>query len=55
MASELVVLVVLEPGKMSDGVFSMTADLTITLGSASTKTVSETIVVVSIIDSDYDF
>ena len=37
---------------MSDGVFDMTAHLTITLGSASTKAVNETMVVVSIIDSD---
>lgn len=45
-------LVVFEPGRMSDGVFNMSADLTITIGSASTKIVNETMVVFLSIHSD---
>lgn len=37
---------------MSDGVFKMSADLTITIGSASAKAVNETIVVASVIESN---
>lgn len=45
-------MVVFETGRMSDGVFSMPADLTITLGSARTKIVNEIMAMVSTIDSD---